>query len=131
MQYEMNIQTLCAALLAAKAEENAANDRRVEIEKEIISILGAPDEGAATHDAGTYKVKIDQRIIRKIDPKKYALIMDQIPEAIRPVTVVEELKVEAAGVRWLRENEPGYHKLLCDAMEEKPAKPSVKVEVIK
>ena len=57
------------------------------------------------------------------------MVVDQIPETLRPVTIVEEYKIEAKGVRWLKDNEPGYYKLLCSAMEEKPAKTSVKIEV--
>jgi hypothetical protein len=125
---EKRLYDLCADLISAKADENLANERRVAIEREIIAITGLPDEGTATTDCGVYKVKVEQKINRKIDPKAYALIVDQIPEAIRPVRVVEELKVETKGVHWLRDNEPGYYKLLCSAMEEKPAKPSVKVE---
>jgi hypothetical protein len=129
MQNEKRLFDLCADLLSAKADENLANERRVAIEREIIAITGLPDEGVSTTTTGEYKIKVEQKINRKIDPKAYALIVDQIPDAVRPVRVVEELKVETAGVRWLKDNEPGYYKLLCQAMTETPAKPSVKIEV--
>jgi len=125
---EKTLEMLCADLIRAKAAEYQANESRIEVEREIIALVGLPDEGAKTVDAEGYKVKVTQDIRRKLDEKKYALIADQIPEAIRPVKVVEELKVEAAGIRWLRDNEPGYYKLFCTAMTETPAKPSVRVE---
>lgn len=122
---------LCAELISAKQDEQKANDYRVSIEREIVNITGLPDEGSETHDAADYKVRVEQKINRKVDEKKWALISDQIPEAIRPISIVETIKVETAGVRWLKENEPGYYKLLCECMTESPAKPAVKVEVKK
>ena len=130
MQVERKtLDVLCADLIRAKEAEHQANESRIEVEREIIALVGLPDEGAKTVDADGFKVKVTQDIRRKLDEKKYALIAEQIPEAIRPVKLVEELKIEAAGVRWLKENEPGYYKLFCSAMTETPSKPSVKVEV--
>ena len=129
MQNE-KIEKLCQDLLLAKVREADATHVRVELEKELIEIVGCPEEGFETHDISDYKIKVERRIIRKVDDKAWAMIADQIPEAVRPVTVKETLTVENKGVRWLKENEPGYYRLLCQAMEEKPAKPSVKVEVM-
>jgi len=122
------IKELCGKIIAAKADENAATERRVDIEKRILEIVGCPDEGASTTEVDGYKIRVDQRINRKLDSKKWALICDGIPESLRPIAVKETISIETKGVRWLRENEPGYYKLLCQAMEEKPAKPSLKVE---
>ena len=123
--------TLCESLLAAKAIEASANEDRIEIEQSILAIVGTPDEGTETHDAGTaFKVKVEQRIIRKVDPRAWSLVCDQIPEQLRPIRITEKYDVDAAGVRWLRDNEKGYYKLACSAIEEKPSKPSVKVEVV-
>ena len=122
--------TLCEALIAAKATEAEATINRIGFEEQILSITGKPDEGAATHDAPGFKIKVEQRINRKVDGKKWVLIADGIPEHLRPVQIVEEYKVETKGLRWLRDNEPGLYKLACSAMEEKPMKPSVKVEAV-
>ena len=127
---QKSLEDLARELMDAKMEEAEATDKRVGIEREIIAAVGLPDEGSKTVDAGHCKIRVEQKINRKLDVKKWALIADQIPEAVRPVTVVEEYKIENKGVHWLRDNELGYYKLLCSAMEEKPAKPSVKVEVV-
>jgi len=129
MQNEKRAAELCQELILAKMREADATRKRVEIQQEIIDIVGCPQEGTETHDVDGYKVKIEQRIIRKLDDKAWAMIADQIPESLWPVTVKEEYAITSKGVRWLMENEPGYYKLLCSAMEEKPANPSVKVEV--
>ena len=124
------LETLCANLLDAKKNEDLAEANRIAIEQEIIGIVGLPVEGSKTHDAEGYKVRVEQKINRKLDNKAWAVIKDRIPEQLRPVKYVEEIKLEPVGVRWLMMNEPGYYRLLCTAMEEKPAKPAVKVEVV-
>jgi hypothetical protein len=131
MQVEdMTVEQLCADLIRAKQHEADAEECRVAIERMLIEkVGGAPEEGVQTTEADGFKVKVEQTIKRTIDGKKYALIVDQIPEAVRPVRIEEVIKVDTKGVRWLKENEPGYYKLLCQAMTEKPAKPSVKVEI--
>jgi hypothetical protein len=126
---QRELKDVCADWLNAKQEETLANARRIALETELIALTGKPDEGAQTIDESNFKIKLEQKINRKLDSKKWALVVDQIPETLRPVTIVEEYKIEAKGVRWLKDNEPGYYKLLCSAMEEKPAKTSVKIEV--
>lgn len=126
----MQLEKLCGDLLHAKRVEDEATAKRIEVERAIIAIVGLPAEGAQTTDATGYKVRVDQKISRKVDEKKWVLIKDQIPAELHPVEVVQDLKVVNKGVLWLKENEPGYYKLFCQVMEEKPSKPSVKVEVV-
>jgi len=125
------LEQLCAELMSAKQAEASANELRVSIEKQLLAITGTPEEGSITRDVDSYKIHIEQKITRKLDEKKWGLIKDQIPEELRPVSIVETFKIEAKGVRWLKENESGYYKLMCSVMEEKPAKPSVKIEEVK
>lgn len=131
MQTEtMTLKPLIEDLLRAKHLEKEATDKRVAIETEIIAIVGKPDEGARTIDTDGYKLTVEQGINRKIDEKAWSLVKDKIPESLWPIRIEEKISVDNAGVRWLRENEPGYFQLLCRAMEEKPAKPSVKVKEV-
>ena len=125
---KMSLADLCHDLIRAKERESQATEERVAIEQIITRKTGLPDEGQKTYDAGEFKLTIGQKINRKLDAKKWLTIQDAIPEHLRPVRVEEVFKLEDQGVRWLRENEPGYFKILAQAMEEKPAKPSVKVE---
>lgn len=126
-----DLDKLVADWKQAKADEQAANAQRVDIEARIIALTGKPAEGSLTVKTDTNKITIKQGVTRSLDERAYALIVDQIPERIRPVTWEQKPKVDAAGVRWLQENEPGYFKLLATALTEKPAKPSVSVEAIK
>ena len=124
----MSIEELCECLVQAKNAESLANAQRVDIEQQIIELIGKKEEGTRTVKAKGWTVKVDQTIRRKIDEKAWGLVKDQIPEALSPVSIKEELKVKTKGLRWLKDNEPGYYKLLCTAITETPAKPSVKVE---
>lgn len=130
MQDGNKLVTLCTALLDAKAREDKAREERIAVEQDILTLTGVPEEGSATTDAPGFKIRVEQKITRKLDDKAWALVVDQIPEAVRPVTTVVEFKIDSKGVRWLKEKEPGYYKMLCSAMTEKPNKPSVKVEVV-
>lgn len=128
---QSKLEFLCEGLLSAKAVEAKATEERIALEQEILEITGIPSEGSLTVDAGQYKCKVDQRIKREIDGRIWADIVTQIPEMLNPISIVEEYKIDSKGVRYLQEKEPGYYKLLCTAMTEKPMKPSVKVEVAK
>jgi hypothetical protein len=127
---QKTLEQLCGELIAAKQTETDAVAQRINVEMAIIQQTGMPDEGSKTVDAEGYKIKIEQRITRKIDPKSWALVVDQIPEQLRPVSIKEQYVVENKGVLWLKEKEPGYYKLLCSCMTETPNKPAVKVEVL-
>lgn len=127
---QKTVETLCADLACAKELEETANERRIAIERELLELVGCPAEGSKTVDVQGWKLRIEQKISRKIDPKKWATVADQIPEQLRPIKIVEEYKVENKGVAWLRDNEPGYYKVLCQAMEEKPMKPRLVVEEV-
>lgn len=128
---QKTLETLCADLICAKELEATANERRIAIEQEIIECIGGlPEEGSFTTDARGYKVRVEQRISRKVDAKNWAIMSKQIPEALHPVKEETVLKVDTKGLHWLREKEPGYYALACQVIEEKPMKPSVKVEAV-
>lgn len=124
------MRELITAYLMAKAAEENANKLRIKAEEAILAALDPadiPTEGTHTIGADGYKLTITQRVSRKLDEKAYAMIADSIPERLRPVAYVETAKVDDAGCRWLRDNEPGLWKVLSAAITEKPAKIGVKV----
>ena len=58
-----------------------------------------------------------------------ALGLGSLPVGLDQATLVGVVPaIDAAGVRWLRENEPGYFRLLATALTENPAKPNVSLE---
>lgn len=105
-----NLYELCIRLNEAKAAEEVAKSHRTAVEEEIIALCGKRDEGPQTHKAEGFSIEITGVINRKMDWTKWEEVKNQIPEALRPVKVKEEL--DATGVKYLRDNEPAIYALL-------------------
>lgn len=113
-------------LFEARDAEKKANERRVELEEELIALLGQKEEGSQTHEVGDYKVTITGKLIRKIDWDLYdKSIAAKIPESLQPVKVKREL--DDSGVKYLANNEPQIYRLLAKALTIKPAKTAVTI----
>ena len=113
-------------LFEAREAEKKANERRIELEEELIAILGSKEEGAQTHEVGEYKVTITGKLIRSIDWDMYdKSIAAKIPESLQPVKVKREL--DDTGVKYLANNEPQIYRLLAKALTIKPAKTAVTI----
>jgi hypothetical protein len=122
--------TLYQQWLDAKAAEKAATAVRIAVEDQILMQHPPPEEGQNTFDEDGFKVVVKQEINRKLDDKAWEMVRDQIPEKLRPIEYVESLKLDVKGLRWLRENEPGFYKLVAQCVTEKPSKPNIKIERI-
>ena len=113
-------------LYEARQVEREANERRVQLEEELIALVGAREEGSKTHTIGDFKVTITGKLNRKIDWEIFDdSIASQIPESLQPVKVKREL--DDAGVKYLANNEPQLYKLLSKALTIKPAKTAVTI----
>ena len=124
-----NIDGLAANWLTAKAEEQAANKRRLAIEKELTEALEAKDEGSITHTLQSHKVTLTQPVTRKVDEKLWRGVKHKIPEQLRPVKV--EIKADASGMKWLAKNEPLLWAKVAQAFTTARGKIGVKVEELK
>lgn len=113
-------------LYEARIAEREANEKRVALEEELISVLGAKEEGSQTHKVGDYTITIEGKLNRKIDWKAFdAFVASKLPESLHPVKVVREVDVK--GVKYLANNEPQLYKLLSKALTVTPAKTYVKI----
>jgi hypothetical protein len=108
-----------------RAEENA-RDARLRIEQEILEQTGCKEEGSQTHDAGDWRITVTGKLKRKLNADKWREIEDSIPEALRPVEYKPAL--DTAGLRCLENNEPDIYRQICQAIETKPAKPSITIK---
>jgi len=113
-------------LFEARQIEREANERRVQLEEELIAIVGAREEGSKTHTIGNFKVTVTGKLNRKIDWDVFdSSIASQIPESLQPVKIKREL--DETGVKYLANNEPQLYKLLSKALTIKPAKTAVTI----
>lgn len=122
----MKIEELAAAWLAAKNEEAAARARRVQVESDIISLLGHTPEGAQTHSCAGYQITVTGKVTRTLDVDKWHEVCNSIPEALRPVTYKPTLDIK--GVKYLHNNEPEIYARLAPAITTKPAKTAISIK---
>lgn len=118
--------TLYEEWLSAKAEEDAARQRRIDLESDIVAEHGCKDEGSATHHADGYKITITGRMNRTLDRAAWESIAPDIPENLRPVEYKPSLDVK--GLRYLQQNEPALYAKAAEAITAKPGKAAVKIE---
>lgn len=120
-----NTSALARDWLDAKSQEEAARKRRYEIEAELTDALDAKDEGSITHDLDGYKVTLTQPVSRKVDPKMWAMVSKDCPRELHPIKT--KIEADAAGMKWLAENQPDVWRKIATAFETKPGKIGVKV----
>lgn len=121
-----SLDDLSRAWLRAKADEQAANTRRLEVEAQIIALTGKRDEGAQTTDTGAYKLTITGKVSRKMDWKAWENVKAQIPPELHPVKLKPEL--DERGVKWLAEHRVDLYALL--PLTVTPAKTAVEVREV-
>jgi hypothetical protein len=110
----------------AKAEEAAAKEKRIALERRVVETLQfAKDEGSKTFNFETHKIKLTGNLNRRLDRDKWAEVRARIPEDRWPIKTKEELVDK--GVRWLKENDPDNYRVLCEAMTVAPGKTSVDI----
>lgn len=124
------IDTLVVQWVEHKRQEEQANKRRVEIESQIIEILGEPVEGSATHElVDGSKLTITSKINRTVDEAAWRSIMAGIPEHLRPITFAEKPVLDLKGLRWLMDNEPRMYNRVAAAVTAKKAKSALSLKV--
>lgn len=124
----MNASNLSNAWLEAKAAEDAARRKRIEIEEALIADLGVREEGAQTHNLDEHKITITGVLSRSLDAEKWEEIKDQIPADVCPVSYAPKLDI--TGVKWVEKNRSDIYQILAHALTIKPGKTQVKVVVI-
>lgn len=118
-------------LRAAKAREEAARKERVAAEEELVEALRAAgslpakDEGSKTLDVENYKVKVTNKLTRKLVGKGAEGIKALDLGELTPLKTKVEL--DDAGCKWLRDNDPEIYAKLAAFIETKPAKTAVEI----
>lgn len=123
----LTIDELARMWTGIKATEKAAAAERIEIEEAIIKRLGAREEGSQTHDLESgLKVTITGKFTYKADIPALLALSDRLPESLRPIKT--ETKLDEAGAKYLRANEPDLWRLISSAVEIKPAKTALTIK---
>lgn len=125
---DLTIEQLAQQLVAAEAAENAANKARVAIEKQIVSMIGAREEGSATTElANGLKLTVTGKMTYKADMLLLTSLCQSLPEAMRPIK--HEIKLDETGAKYLRNNEPEVWAQIAPAITITQSKTAVSVKV--
>ena len=122
------LENLIERWAGIKVAEDNLREERQELARDIAAALEHPAEGSKTHNVGPYKVTVRGSVNRRVDWAAFEAVMAEHPEAHSPHKVKREL--DAVGLRWIQENEPGLYLALSEAITSTPGAPGIKVEVI-
>ena len=122
------IQELAATWLQAKADETAANARRLETEEEILKLLPAKEEGKTTTPiSNSTRISTTGKLSFKADVAALEALTMSWPEPMRPIkTKVEQ---DEPVLRQIRAERPDLWRHIATAITVKPAKVYVQIEV--
>lgn len=124
------IDELAFAWTQAKAEEAAANRRRLEIEGKILELLEKKDEGSVTEKTDYYKVTATYKINRTVDEKIAVSLADELTQDQFQRIFRWKAEVDTKELRFLMENKPETYSVIARDVTAKPAKPTLKIEEI-
>jgi precorrin-2 methylase len=130
----MNAPNTLAALVSAwttaKADEAAANARRLEVEAQIVAALPSPDpEGTVKAAAGDFRVKVTYKVTRSVDTDALQTAWASLPDKAQ-ACFAWKATAKVGELRKLQEFLPIEYQRLAAFIETKPAKPAVVVEAI-
>lgn len=119
-------EQLAQEWLDAKAEENAARAKRVEIEEELLALIPCREEGSQTTKLENgMRVVTEGRMTRSIDAKALADDWSDLPAIIQGTFHWKpDLKITC-----FKSLEDDHKALIAKYVTTKPAKPVVKVDV--
>lgn len=122
-------EDIAADLLAAKKMMDEAKKLVIEMEEELISALGAPDEGSRTHRLNGYKVELKGVINRKTDWEVFDAVVATLereePFFVAPVKIKREL--DETYFKRLYKDQPGVYARLAKGVTATPGKTGVTV----
>lgn len=123
---ESTIDSLGEQLAAAKIKELEAKQNRINIEDQIIELMGANEEGSRHLAGEQYQITTTGKLNRKIiNPQG---LIEALPHLISNRLVKTSYSFDIRELRFLENNEPDiYREFVAPYTEVKPAKIAVSV----
>jgi hypothetical protein len=111
----------------AKQKEDAARDERVAIERQIIEVHPAREEGSETFATPNgVKVTLTGKLSYKVDLDKLTMLTGSWPADMRPIKI--ETKVDESKLKAIRSDAPDAWVKIAPAVTVTPAKTGVTVK---
>jgi len=121
-----SIDALALALIDAKDEANAARDRVLQIENEIVSIFGNETEGTLNFEGGQYTLQTVGVLNRNL------VDVDKLRASIDPVSFDAIVKykptLDVSGLKKLAIKDPASYRSASRWIGEKSGKTAVKIK---
>lgn len=121
------IDQLATLWSIAKGKEDAARDERVDIEKQILALHPAREEGSETFatPAGA-KITLTGKLSYKVNVDSLLTLTAAWPADVRPIKVKTE--ADESKLRAIRQESPKLWAQIAAAVETKPAKTGVAIK---
>lgn len=114
--------------LQAKSDERLANLRRVTIEDAILQLVEHKEEGSLTTDAGDgVKITTTGKLSYKVDVQMLDKLTMNWEQSIKPLKV--EVKADETKLKNIRRENPTLWKEIASAIQVKPQKTGVSIEI--
>ncbi len=127
MNAPITIDTLAAAWVVAKASEDRAKAERYEIEKSMLAMLPAKEEGTVSAEASGLKISATYKMTRKADAEGLATAWQSLPDTVQAAFTWKP-DVSLTQLRALEKANPENYDIATRFITTSPAKPSIKIE---
>jgi hypothetical protein len=122
-----DLKALSTLWLEAKAKETEATNQRIAIEKSIIELVGAKEEGAKSTECEDLKITTTGRLSYKADATELLTLTMAWPVDIQPAYLAP--KVDETRLKKIRAERPDLWKEIAKAVEVKPQKTGVNITI--
>jgi hypothetical protein len=126
----MSFDIACAALEAAKIDEASARERRIDAENAVLAFMAERDEGSVTLRGQGWKATAVYGMNRTIDDAALTVVRDAVSPELFHQVIAWKPALKMEGLRYLRNNEPEVYAQFAQAITARPAKPSVRIEML-
>lgn len=130
MTNSINIDQAAYRVTAAKAAEVRATAERIAAEEALARLLPVKDEGTVSESTEQYKVAVTYSLRRSVDEAALGAVRKDLPPALFNRVFRFKPEISVRDLRYVESNEPGLYAIAAQAIVSKPAKPSVRVELI-
>lgn len=122
-----DLKALSTLWLEAKAKEAETANQRIAIEKAIIELVGAKEEGSKSTESDGIKITTTGRLSYKADATELLTLTMAWPVDIQPAYLAP--KIDETRLKKIRAERPDLWKEIARAVEVKPQKTGVTITV--
>ena len=124
-----DLRALSTLWLEAKAKETEATNQRIAIEKSIIELVGAKEEGSKSTEFEELKITTTGRLSYKADATELLTLTMAWPVDIQPAYLAP--KIDETRLKKIRAERPDLWREIARAVVVKPAKTGVTIVTTK